>query len=74
MCSICYSCQILMELEFSRQIFEKKKCQISDFIQTRQVGAELFHSDRLTGRRTDKTKLIMVFPTLANAPKTVFVI
>jgi hypothetical protein len=36
-----------MELEFSRQIFEKK-AQISSFINIRPVGAELFHGDGLT--------------------------
>jgi hypothetical protein len=34
-----YSCQILMKLEFSRQIFEKNT-QISNFMKIRSVGAE----------------------------------
>ena len=38
-----YSCQTLMKLEFSRQIFEKT--QISNFMKIRLVGAELFHAD-----------------------------
>jgi hypothetical protein len=33
-----------MELEFSRQIFEKK-AQISNLINIRPLGAELFHAD-----------------------------
>ena len=43
-----YSCEILMKLGFSRQIFEK--CLISDFINIRPVGAELFHADKRTDR------------------------
>jgi hypothetical protein len=37
-----YSCQILMELEFSRQIF--KYTQIYNFMKIRPVGVELFHA------------------------------
>ena len=33
------------------------------------VGVELFHEDGRTDRRTDKTKLIVAFGNLANAPK-----
>ena len=42
------------KLEFSRQIFRKKKNRISIFIKIRPVGAELLHEDGLT----DMTKLI----------------
>ena len=35
-----------MKLEFSRLIFEKKNPQISNFMNIRPVGAELFHPDR----------------------------
>jgi hypothetical protein len=62
-----YSCPILMKLEFSRHIFEK-----SSNIQ--------FHENPSSGirvvpcgpkdRRTDMTKLIVVFRNFANAPKT----
>jgi hypothetical protein len=38
-----YSCQILIKLEFSRQIFEKT--QISNFMKIRLMGASLFHAD-----------------------------
>jgi hypothetical protein len=49
MYNTCYSCQILMKLEFSQQIFENKN-SISSFIKIHPVGAELFHVDRRTGR------------------------
>ena len=62
-----YSFPILMKLEFSRHIFEK-----SSNIQ--------FHENPSSGsrvvlcgpkdRRTDMTKLIVVFRNFANAPKT----
>jgi len=34
----------------------------------RPVGAELFHADGRTYRRTDMMKLIVVFRDFANAP------
>jgi hypothetical protein len=55
--------RILMKHEFYRQIFEKYK--ISNFMQTRPVGAELFHADR----RADVTKVIVAFRNFENAPK-----
>jgi len=39
-------CQIVLKLEFSREIFEK--C-ISNFMKIHPVGAELFHTDGETG-------------------------
>jgi hypothetical protein len=45
-----YFCQILLKLEFSRQIFENT--QISNFMTIRQVGAELFHADGRTEEQT----------------------
>jgi hypothetical protein len=33
------------------------------------LGAELFHEDGRTGRRTDMTKLIVAFRNFASAPK-----
>jgi len=42
----------LMTLEFSRNIL--KNTQISNFIKIRPEGAELFHSDKETNRRTDR--------------------
>ena len=38
-----YTSEILMKLEFSRQIFEK--AQVSNFIKIRPVGVALFHAD-----------------------------
>ena len=63
-----YSCQILMKLEFSRQIFEKYSN--INFHENRPVGIELFHAG---GSRDtewqDRTKLITAFRSFANAPK-----
>jgi len=52
-----------MKLKFSRQF--SKNLQISNFVKSRQVGAELFHADG----RTDMTKLIAPFRNFVNAPK-----
>ena len=43
---VSYSCQILMKLELSRQIFEKekKRPQIPSLIKIRPVVTELFHA------------------------------
>jgi hypothetical protein len=41
-----YSCQILMKLEFSRQVFENT--QLSNFMKFRPMGALLLHMDRQT--------------------------
>jgi len=45
-----YSCQILMKLDFSRQI--SKNTQISNFMNIGAVGAELFHVERRTDGQT----------------------
>jgi len=50
-----YSCQSLMKLEFSRQIFEN--AQISSFMKIGPVEAE-------TDTRTDLKKLIVAFRNL----------
>ena len=64
-----YSCQILMNLEFSRQILEKYKKR--NIMKIRPMGAKLFHvdgqtqrqmdgeTDRQTDRRIDMTKPIV---------------
>jgi hypothetical protein len=49
-----------MELEYSRQLFEK----YSDFMKI-LLEAELFHADA----RTDMMKLKVAFRDFANAPK-----
>jgi len=54
-----YSCQI----EYSRQF--TKNTQISNFMNIRPVGAEMFDADG----RTDVTKLIVAFRNFAKAPK-----
>jgi hypothetical protein len=51
-----------MKLEFSQQIFEKKK-KASNIIKIRPVGAEL-----LQRKQTDMTILIVGFRNFANAP------
>jgi len=61
MLSTLYSCPILMELEFSRPIFEKSSN--TKFHKLRPVEAELFYADE----RTDMTKLIVVFHNFATA-------
>jgi hypothetical protein len=58
-----YSCQIVMELEFSRRIFEK--CWDIKCYENRAVRAELFHADG----QTEVTKPIIVFWNFGNAPK-----
>ena len=71
-----FSCQILKELQFCRQLFEKspnikfrENPQISNFMKIRSLGAEIFHADRRTDKQTDMTKLIFAFRNFANAPK-----
>ena len=56
-----YSCQILMKLESSRQIFEK----YSNFMKIHPVGSQFFYEDRWA----DMTKLIVAFQNSANATK-----
>jgi len=56
---------VLMKLEFSRQISENTQIQI--FMKIRAVGAELFDPDGRMGGQRDMTKLIVGFGNLANA-------
>ena len=63
--STSYSCEILMKIEFSRQIFDKYwniKCSENPYL-----GAELFHDGWGDGE-TNMTKLIISFRKFANAP------
>ena len=46
-----------------------ERSQISNFMKIRPVGAELFHADRQTDRKTDMTKLIVASGIFLNAPK-----
>jgi len=43
---------------------------MSNLMNIRPVGAELFHADGQTDRWTDMTKLIVAFRNFANAPNT----
>jgi hypothetical protein len=79
MLSTRHSCQILMKLEFPRQIFEK----YSKFVlrETNSVGSRVVlcgrtdrQTDRQTKRQTDMTKLMVAFQNFANAPKIPFII
>jgi hypothetical protein len=58
---------MLMKLVFPPQIPDK--IQIPNFIEILPVGAQLFHADRQTDRRTDMKKLTVAFRNLVNAPK-----
>ena len=55
-----YYCPILMKLEFSRHFLEN----IKNFMKIPPVGTVLFHANG----RTDMTKLIVTFGSIANAP------
>jgi len=63
MSSTRYSCQILIKLEFSRQVFEKYSNR--NFMKIHPVGADFF-ADGQTDRMT---KLIVAFRSFGNAPK-----
>ena len=78
-----YSCRILIELEFSRQIFTK--AQMSRLIKIRPLEAESFYAGKRAGvgggrtngrteRQTDRTKLTVAFRNFENAPKNEFYI
>jgi hypothetical protein len=73
-CSSHYSCQILMELEFSRQML--KNLQIWNLMKICQVGAEFCadwltdgRTDRQTDRQRDVKKVIVAVRSSANAHK-----
>jgi hypothetical protein len=63
MSSILYSCQILVTLEFSRQIFEKHSN--IKFHENPSVGAELFNADG----RTDMTYSLFAILSDFNEPQ-----
>jgi hypothetical protein len=58
-----HSCQILMKLEFSEQIFGIESN--IKFYEILSLGAELLHADR----RTDMTKLTVAFLNFEDVPK-----
>jgi hypothetical protein len=55
--NIRYSCQIVMKVEFSRQI---SKTLVSNLMKIRPVGGELFLAYGQMDRRTDKLKKLIV--------------
>jgi hypothetical protein len=59
--------RFLMNLEYSRQIFEK---YVLNFMRIHPVGRKLNHADG----QTDMTKLIVAFRKFANATKNKFFI
>jgi hypothetical protein len=59
----CYSCQMLIKLEYS-PVFFSKDTQISNFMEIRPVGTELFYADG----QTDVTKLKVAFRNYTDAP------
>jgi hypothetical protein len=63
MSSTRYTSQVLMKLEFSRQI--SKNTQILNSMKIRPVGTELFHADR----QTDMLKVIAALRRFLNASK-----
>jgi hypothetical protein len=62
-----YAGQVLMTLEFSRQIFEK--CSNINCHENPSSGSRIVPRGRTDGQ-TDVTKLILAFRNFANAPKT----
>jgi hypothetical protein len=66
--SYCYSCQILINLEFPQQIFEKK-CFNINFHKNPDSGSRFVPCEQRTGGRTeerkdiqtDMAKLILLF-------------
>jgi hypothetical protein len=62
--STSYPCQIVMKLEFNRQIFEKYS-QTPKFMKILIVTAEFFHVDGQTDRQTFITKLKGAFCNFA---------
>jgi len=48
-----------------------KNTQVSNLMKICPVGAELFHVDRRTDGRTDRTKLLVAFCNFANGPNKI---
>jgi len=66
--SIRNSRQILIKLEFSRQIFEKKKSSNIKWTVNPSNGSRVVPHGQVNGR-TDMTMLIVAFQDFANASK-----
>ena len=64
--SLYYSCHVLIWLEFSRQIFEGKKAQISNFMRSVERKPS---SSTWTDGETDMASQITIFRNSVNAPK-----
>jgi hypothetical protein len=75
--SSCVVSVILVRFEWNLNFLDRfsKSIQIWNFMEMRPMGTELFLADGRTDgqtdrhRRTDMTKLIVVFRSLANAPE-----
>ena len=66
-----YSCQILMELEFSRQIFEKySNIKYHEYPSLGSRIVSCVQTDGQTDTVTDMTTLIVTFYNSTNAPKS----
>jgi len=67
------ACYFLSDFNETWNFFDRfsESTQISNFMNIRPVGTELFHSDRRTDGETDIAKLIVAFCNFANAPKNV---
>jgi hypothetical protein len=71
MSSTCYSCRILVNLEYSRHIFKKKKKRLkNEFHEHFSSGSRVITCGR-TDRQKDLTKLIFAFRNSLNVPKNV---
>jgi len=60
---------VLVRFQQNLKYFDNfsKKFSKTKFHEIRPVGAELFHADGQTGRRTDVAKLMVAFRNFANA-------
>jgi hypothetical protein len=69
--SSCKVLFILVRLKLNKSLLDRfyKNPQISTFMKIRPVGAQLFHGDERTDRRTDMPKLTDAFRNFAKAPK-----
>ena len=64
MSGACFSCHILMKLEFSGQILEKN-IPISNFMKNHPMSADLFNADGRTDRHDEGNSLLSQLPESA---------